>query len=217
MKKLTILLTILLTVNLPILIYLANFKLMIYDRDYYLSEFKKNRVYDKVADANNRLDEVLFLFKTNSPLSNAFNENEKSHMVDVRNLIVWLNYSFYASLALEILLIAALFLTHRKDIPLFIDMTGLIFIITGLSMLLASLIMYIFSGSFSDMFVTFHQIFFPWGNWQFPDSSILIQMFPEEFFYNFTYKVVSNALITAIITTVLGIILVVPNKKIKNR
>jgi len=217
MKKITIFVIILLILNLPILIYLANFKLMIYNTNFYQKNFKKNRVYDDVSDADNILNNILSFFKNKAPLSNVFTEDEKSHLQDVKNLITGVNYVFYGLLLIEIILFLLLFLTYRKEIIKFFQIIGFSFMITGLSIVMFSLVLYIFSGSFSDMFVKFHLIFFPWGNWQFPDTSILIKMFPEQFFYNFTYKAVSNVVITAIITTIVGIICFVPSKKIKNR
>ena len=217
MKKFTIFIIILLIINLPILIYLTNFKLMIYNNNFYQKEFKKHKVYDEVGNADEVLNEILLFFKNKSELSNVFTENEKSHLNDVKNLVISLNYVFYGLLLLEIILLVLLFLAYRNNIKVFFEIIGLIFVITGLSIVIFSLVLYIFSGSFSDIFVKFHLIVFPWGNWQFPDTSILIKMFPEQFFYDFTYKAVSNAVITAIITTIVGIICFVPSKKIKNR
>lgn len=34
---------------------------------------------------------------------------------------------------------------------------------------------------FNSFFVTFHEVLFPQGNWQFPAESVLIQIFPESF------------------------------------
>lgn len=217
MKKITIFIIILLILNLPILIYLANFKLMINNIDFYQKEFKKNRIYDEVSNADNVLNEILLFFKSKASLSNVFNENEKSHLQDVKNLIMGVNYVFYGSLLLEIILLFVLFLTYKKNIGYFFEIIGFSFIITGLTIVIFSLLLYIFSGSFSDLFVKFHLIVFPWGNWQFPDTSILIKTFPDYFFYDFTYKAVSNAIFTAVITTIVGIICFVPSKKIKNR
>ena len=217
MKKITILLVILLIINLPILIYLANFKLMVYNHNFYQKEFKKNKVYDEVSNADNILDNIFLFFKDKSGLDDVFNENEKSHLQDVKNLVVGVNYFFYILLSIEIILLLLLFLAYRKDIAVFFEIIGFIFMITGLSIVILSLVLYIFSGSFSDMFVKFHLIFFPWGNWQFPDTSTLIKMFPEQFFYNFAYKAVSNAVFTAVITTIAGIISFVPSWKIKKR
>ncbi len=217
MKKISIFLIILLILNLPILILLANFKSMIYNVDFYHKEFKKNRVYDEVSDADKILDNILLFFKNRSQLSNIFTESEASHLKDVKNLIISINYCFYGLLLIEIIFFLLLFLIYKKNIKAFFEITALIFIITGLSIVILSLVLYIFSGSFSDIFVKFHLVFFPWGNWQFPETSILIKMFPENIFYNFTYKAVSNAIFTAIITTILGLICFVPTWKIKKR
>ena len=217
MKKLTIFLVILLISNLPILIYLANFKLMIYNYNFYQKEFKKNKVYDEVSNADGVLNNIFLFFKDKSDLDDIFNENEKSHLQDVKNLVIGVNYFFYILLLIEIVLFFFLFLTYRKNIAIFFEIIGFIFMIIGLSIVIFSILLYIFSGSFSDMFVKFHLIVFPWGNWQFPDTSILIKMFPEQFFYNFAYKAVSNSVFTAVITTIVGIISFVPSWKIKKR
>lgn len=37
---------------------------------------------------------------------------------------------------------------------------------------------------FEPFFIAFHKIFFPQGNWSFPTDSILIQLYPEQFWVN---------------------------------
>ncbi len=217
MKKISIFIIILLIINLLILIYLANFKLMIYNNDFYNKEFKKNNVYNEVENADIKLNEILLFFKDKKQLGDDFTENEKSHLQDVKNLITGINYAIYGILLIIISLIMVLLLIYRKDLHSFFKIIGFSFMITGFSILLISLVLYIFAGSFSDLFVKFHLIVFPWGNWQFPDTSILIKMFPEQFFYNFAYKSVGNSIFTALITTFIGLISFVPNRKIKNR
>ena len=108
MKKLSLLIIILLIINLPILIYLGNFKLITYDKNFYKNQFKENKVYDTISSADNLLDNILSFLKTNQPLNDEFTENEKSHMVDVKNLVFWSNILFYILLGLEIILLLSL-------------------------------------------------------------------------------------------------------------
>ena len=43
--------------------------------------------------------------------------------------------------------------------------------------------------SFNTSFSTFHQIFFPQGNWVFPSNSLLIRTFPIEFFISISRNI----------------------------
>jgi|GEM_PF-2128859 len=46
---------------------------------------------------------------------------------------------------------------------------------------------------FSSFWTAFHHVLFPQGNWTFPYDSVLITLFPEEFFQNFARQVLLAA------------------------
>ena len=78
---------------------------------------------------------------------------------------------------------------------------------TTIILLISSLI-YIISSKFDFLFTKFHHIFFPQGNWQFPASSNLINLFPQTFFYDFFYQII---LVSFIISAVIFVIILLPS------
>ena len=51
---------------------------------------------------------------------------------------------------------------------------------------------------FQQFFIYFHQVFFPRGNWMFPESSILIKIFPQEFWQSYLVLIALLILVCAI-------------------
>jgi integral membrane protein (TIGR01906 family) len=60
---------------------------------------------------------------------------------------------------------------------------------------------------FNQFFLFFHQVFFPQGNWSFSESSILIQLYPEEFWVTCTAIILATILIE-----LLGASIVIKNR-----
>jgi integral membrane protein (TIGR01906 family) len=59
--------------------------------------------------------------------------------------------------------------------------------------------------SFSSFFVAFHRIFFPQGNWEFPDNSLLIQLFPLTFWKVEVGGVLCGGIVFALLFHILGL------------
>jgi uncharacterized membrane protein len=57
---------------------------------------------------------------------------------------------------------------------------------------------------FNTIFTTFHFIFFPQGNWLFDGSSLLITLFPTQFFFDITLRIFIYALIQVAIFIGIG-------------
>ena len=54
------------------------------------------------------------------------------------------------------------------------------------------------------LFTTFHQVFFPGGNWQFPEDSGLIRLFPEQFWYDTALVLAGLAALEGLLAVGLG-------------
>jgi len=110
-----------------------------------------------------------------------FNEQEKAHLADVKQLI---SYAYYL---LEILIVVVTYCMvddWRK-------------VIRWGTALLAVLIAIAAIVPFDTFFTYFHTTLFPQGNWQFPIDSTLIQFYPATFFVNYSIAIAVHALITA--------------------
>jgi len=202
----------------PLSYYIYNYKF--YDRLY-----EKNGVYKALdrGDAKIITESVFDFFKNNEPFKsfklknsiNFFNENEISHLNDVRILLGRIMIVFYISAALFIILLVLLF---EKKYLFFLKNTALV-LVTSSSILLFFLIsLYILGNNFSGLFESFHLVFFPQGNWEFPQGALIITIFPFGFFYDFFFRLLMSSFIISLILVVTGVvILTITNKIIKRR
>jgi len=127
-----------------------------------------------------------------SRLNADFNEKEKSHMADVKRLIIFEEFLFIA------LLIWFFILAYKWKINLNqFKRAVLIMLLIALLSLVASLF-------FNRFFELFHLVFFPQGNWQFPSNSLMIQVYQQSFFQAFFVR----AIIIAFIFSLLPVILI---------
>ncbi|MDP3989600.1 MAG: DUF1461 domain-containing protein [archaeon] len=101
--------------------------------------------------------------------------DEYSHLLDVKRIMNIANVIFYLSL----LAFTSIITLTKRDPDLQRKMfktAG----ITTISVLLLLVILSLFA--FNGLFNSFHQIFFPQGNWIFANDSLLITTFPTSFF-----------------------------------
>ena len=183
-----------------IIIILLNFRLLIFNTGYYHKEFNKHLIYSKFESKNeleNNLNNLFNYFKNKEELNNDFfNEKERLHLIDVKKLINKLIFVLYLG---SILLILFFIIYRNKN-----------YIINSLiSGSLATIIMILFlfliaSINFSWTFLNFHYMAFSNDYWQLESTSNLIKMFPEEFFYDITTKILFNSLILSLIILIIS-------------
>jgi len=111
-----------------------------------------------------------------------YTSNEVSHLEDVKEVMDFTDYLFYA-LLFAITLIITFYKKEKKFLKKLLKLGGITTIISVGVIGLFSLI------SFSSAFSAFHKIFFPQGNWQFATGSLLIRTFPLEFFIAISWKI----------------------------
>ncbi|MBN1298853.1 MAG: DUF1461 domain-containing protein [Actinobacteria bacterium] len=178
----------------------------VYNRDFYISLYEKNGVYEILdkQDAEKITESVFDFFKSGKQFESFklkgeigyFNQNEISHLNDVRILISRILLTFYISSLLSVLFI--LLLIERKYIS-FLKNFFLAILISSSAVIFMLLILFILGNNFWLLFEDFHLIFFPQGNWAFPEGSLIITIFPFGFFYDFFFKlVITSAIITAV-------------------
>ena len=96
-----------------------------------------------------------------------FNHSEISHLQDVATVINTIRYLTLISIILLFLIKAPSTLHNQVKAILFLYLSLIPIII-------------LFWHSF---FTTFHQFLFPGGNWAFPSDSLLIQLYPDSFWF----------------------------------
>ena len=197
MKKLIRIITnVLFGISLCVLLILSSFAVFVYDTQYYDTQFEKLSIAEKThiapKDLTIIMDNMIQYFKdkrenldmqlpVNGETREIFKEDEKSHLQDVKNLFTFANVLFYISLFYIIIFTICKLIQFRKmffkKYFKLISVTLTCFICIVLVITLAACI------DFNAMFLLFHEIFFPQGNYFFSSStSIMVSMVPEEFF-----------------------------------
>lgn len=135
----------------------------------------------------------------------SFRPEEISHLNDVRKLLVRIFILYCGSV---ILFVIMTFLLIEKNIKNFIRNLGIIFIISSSFMLLFIIILYFLGENFPVLFDNFHLLFFPQGNYAFPEGSLIITLFPSGFFYDFFIRLILSSTIISAVLLVTGIIFI---------
>ncbi len=134
-----------------------------------------------------------------------FTPDEVSHLNDVRELLAKIFILYFSSI---LLVIIGIILLIDKNIKIFIRNLGKIFVISSVSILLFIAILYLLGKNFPVLFDNFHLIFFPQGNFTFPENSLIITLFPFGFFYGFFIKIVLYSAIISAAVLAAGLIFV---------
>ncbi len=135
----------------------------------------------------------------------SFRPDEISHLSDVRILLVRIFILYCGSI---ILFVIMTFLLIEKNIKNFIRNLGAMFIISSSFMLLFIIILYFLGENFPVLFDNFHLLFFPQGNYAFPEGSLIITLFPSGFFYDFFIRLILSSTIISAVLLVTGIIFI---------
>lgn len=189
MKRLEKILFALAIVSLVFIIIIAPLKYNVFNLDYYNAQFDKNNVDVKNQDLI--IENLMVFFKGDSRLY-YFTLDEQLHLEDVRILLnkffLLLNFSLFVFVAS----LLALYLINKKE---FISRKLKILFLGGLSAFALIALLFLAALNFSSTFQIFHEIFFPQGNYTFPADSLLITLFPENFFQSFFLRLIITSVI----------------------
>jgi len=216
--------SILMVLTIPFIIYLYNFNSIAFDRDLYKKEFLKYNVYNNlnnydIENINNNVLNYLINEKDSSLIDNDFfNEREKLHLLDVKNLIQKVlaiyYYSMISFLLLFILLI--LLLSWKSKIsrtPKIFDFCVnfnfkiigkrvlIILLFGSLLTLLDAVSFFLLSNfNFDFTFDLFHETFFSLGTFTFnPEFENIVVLYPENLFFDFLIKIIMNTILSSVI------------------
>lgn len=181
-----------LSISLVLSLYLASADNLIFDLEFY-----KNKEYSKIDSADDIHKSLLGFFRDENDVSSVFNSKEKSHLEDVKVVIRNLRV-FFIFLALVNITLLSLLLFYKEQL-------SKVFISSGILSLVLPLPFIFFN--FHSLFVKFHLIFFPQGNWQFPIDSTIISLFPPLFFYDATFNIILNSMMFGVVFLVIGVFL----------
>ncbi len=182
---------------IPFLLLLLSFRLVVFDAGFYKSEFEKYNIYDRFDKnvADSAVTNLIGYMKSDVPLSDFFNEKEKAHMVDVRNIIQKLLVLLYILVFVVVTLLAY----NKKNIFKSLFYGGIFILIILLLFLVLS------NTSFDFIFHKFHEISFSNDFWMLnPEVDNLKALLPDGFFYDSLMRIFFVALALSVVITLLG-------------
>jgi len=166
---------------IALFIILGSFNFFLYSTCFHGSLIKRYSDNPDYLEIDKNVTKYITGF--NNDLNVDFDENEKSHMADVKRLIIFEQLLF-------IFLVVWLFvlIKKRKINYSHLKKSALIIILIAVISLISLLF-------FDRFFELFHLILFPQGNWQFNASSLMIQTYQQSFFQEFFVRVIVVAFI----------------------
>jgi len=186
-------------VLLVAVIFLSGFARLIYDMEFYRNEFERNDV--RVSNRIELTQELFNYFQDKGDIDN-FNDKERLHLIDVKNLIkrgFTILYSLLIATAVYFVYIYRKGRTKENLDKLFLRTAGAIIIFSILSFVLV--------GFFQKGFIWFHLLFFDNDLWMLnPATDMLIVLFPQEFFFHFVVAAYVFALRIALLMIVIVMI-----------
>lgn len=219
-KIITNILIILLILDIPFILYSFNFNKTVFDNGVYKKEFEKYNVYDRldnydIEKINN--DVLNYLKYKNTELNNNFfNQREKTHLKDVKDLVQLILFLFYFSIALFFVLLSLSIVLNKKNLKKIIKNIGVVFFFSGILTFLDAFVFWlIVKLNFDFAFGLMHKIFFKEGTYVFDLSfENIVVLYPQGLFYDVTVKVVLDTLVFSLVLFLVGLSILVYNKKI---
>lgn len=185
--------------SLTILIFLFCLQIFLYNPRYYDHEYAANGVYQKFGynETWNATKELwkYIQFKEDFT-SEFFSERDKLHLIDVRQIFLYLNYTLYISTIILLVTLFYQFTFHKKDFVFFVF--DLLYSSSSLSFfcIVFFLILGVF---FTYSFALFHRLFFSNNYWLMdPAIDKLVQLYPEVFFQNIFFCIILVAFLISI-------------------
>lgn len=215
-KKLFLLvISVLMVLLIPIILYLYNFNIITFNEDFYKQEFTKYNVYASLNEhdiekINNDVLNYLENEKESKLINNNFfSDREQTHLLDVKNLIQKTLVTYYSSVTLFILSFIALIILldfkfkniAKRFLLILLFGSTLTLIITFMFFLLSNI-------NFDFLFSFFHKTFFPVGTFTFnPEFENIVVLYPEKLFFDILIKIITKTILSSVILTFLSFIL----------
>lgn len=165
--------TIFAILSLTIIIFSFSFFSLLNNLSFYNKLFVENQINStKGIEISVPLLNYFNNYSAEKPSIIHLNEEENTHMQEVKQIINKVKIVFVASILLFLILI------------IFAEEKNKIFFYGGILTILLPLIIYVIP--FEQLFILFHKTLFV-GKWQFPAESVMIQTFSQQFFYDFAF------------------------------
>lgn len=214
------------SVAMLLILLITSFEIGAYsDFDWYEKEYEKYSVLDdlemEMSDVMYVTEEMMAYLRgsridlvvdtvVDGEEREFFNEREKAHMVDVKNLFIgglWLRRGAILGLGLAIVSFIVTKEDWKRLLPksFLIGMGSFIGVTLGAGLL--------FMSDFNKYFTIFHEIFFTNDLWLLdPDTDLLIRMLPEGFFLDMVIRIGIIFLILMALLLIISVVVLRWNK-----
>lgn len=208
------------SIAMLIILLISSFEIGAYsDFDWYEKEYAKYNVLAdlemEMSDAMHVTEEMMAYLRGNradlvvdtivdGEEREFFNEREKAHMVDVKNLFIgglWLRRGAILVLGLATVVLIMTKADWKRLLPksFLIGMGSFIGVTLGAGLL--------FMSDFNKYFTIFHELFFTNDLWLLdPDTDLLIRMLPEGFFLDMVIRIGSIFLILMALLLIISVL-----------
>jgi len=206
-----------LIITVPFLIFLLVFNFSGFSDSFFEKEFSQYGVNSKFFDAKSMHQKVInFIEGKSNELPPDFNEREKSHLLDVRNVISALTVALYITVGLFLLLLVVSAFTLKINSHI-INFVGKVLMWGGiLTVAMAALLFLLIKFDFSQAFESMHQIFFQSGTYMFdPAREAIVNLYPQQLFMDLGIRLSVWIIISAILIILIGFYLVLRTKNQK--
>lgn len=215
-KKVSLIILVLLILDIPFILYLLNLKSVAFNEEFYKKEFLKYDIYDEfpgddIEVINSELLYYLRYDKTNNYVGiDLFDEREKQHLYDVKELVQKSLLFLNAMIMLFIILIIALIFIDKKNS---IKKISLALIYGGAVTFLDAFVFFIIVKlNFGGFFDIFHKTFFQDGTWLFDEGTEMVTLYTANLFYDATLTIVVWTLVIALIIILSGLFILYKRK-----
>jgi len=217
-------------ISMLVILLITSFEIGAYsDYGWYQKEYEK---YEVLSQLEMKMDDVMEVTKemmsylrgnredlvvktiVNGDEREFFNDREKAHMIDVRQLFLgglWLRRGAVISLAIAIVVLIKKDENWKKRLAKSMLWTFGIFIITTAGA------GFLFFSDFNKYFTLFHEVFFSNDLWLLdPSTDLLIRMLPEGFFFDMVARIGIIFLVLMFATVIISIAVLARHSNKKN-
>ncbi|MEW8972626.1 MAG: TIGR01906 family membrane protein [Tissierellaceae bacterium] len=199
--------SIILIICLSLVLMIISIEQNSYNKKYYKDFFKKQNIervsHRSTDELSNIVDNIILYLKAKGGdglLTPYFNEREILHMQDVQGLFKLARYIKYIGFLVSIYI--SIYLIKKKDS---IFLSKILSYGLSANYIVLSILVFLIHSNFNKYFTYFHLIFFRNTLWILdPNTDLMIQMLPEEFFIGMAKNIVLSFFIYLSIIQILA-------------
>lgn len=200
---------VLLAASLLVVLFFTAFQIGIFNLRYIDREMEKLNTAERIGMEPEELhtlfdetlkyladdrDDLVIDTRVNGELREAYNDREKLHMVDVKALFIGGFRIRNAAAVTAVLMAIGMIVFRERRQPaarrLLKELSRAVVVVWGVFLLLFAVLILLLITDFNTYFTIFHQLFFTNDYWLLdPATSLMINMVPEQFFYDMVIRI----------------------------